>query len=38
MRFVSTPLQFTDSGTKLKRDIEDRILMLDNLVELIYPR
>ena len=35
MRFVSTPLQFTDSGTKLKRDIEDRILMLDNLVELI---
>jgi len=35
MRFVSTPLQFIDSGTKLLRDIEDRILMLDNLVELI---
>ena len=35
MRFVSTPLQFVDSGTKIVRDIEDRILMLDNLVELI---
>ena len=35
MRFVSTPLQFIDSVTKLLRDIEDRILMLDNLVELI---
>ncbi len=35
MRFVSTPLQFADSGTKLRRDIEDRLEMLDNLVELI---
>lgn len=35
MRFVSTPLQFIDSGTKLKREIGDRITMLDNLVELI---
>ena len=35
MRFLSTPLQFTDSGTKLRRDIDNRIMMLDNLVELI---
>ena len=35
MRFVSTPLQCVDSGTKIVRDIEDRILMLDNLVALI---
>lgn len=35
MRFVSTPIQFIDSGTKLLRNIEDRMLMLDNLVELI---
>jgi hypothetical protein len=35
MRFVSTPLQFVDSGTKLRRDIENRMQMLDNLVELI---
>jgi hypothetical protein len=35
MRFVSTPIQFIDSGTKLLRNIEDRIQMLDNLVELI---
>ena len=35
MRFVSTPLQFADSGTKIRRDIEDRLQMLDNLVELI---
>ncbi len=35
MRFVSTPVQFIDSGTKLLRNIEDRMLMLDNLVELI---
>ena len=35
MRFLSTPLQFTDSGTKLRRDIDNRIMMLDNRVELI---
>ncbi len=35
MRFVSTPIQFLDSGTKLLRNIDDRIMMLDNLVELI---
>lgn len=35
MRFLCTPLQFTDSGTKLRRDIDNRIMMLDNLVELI---
>ena len=35
MRVLSTPLQFTDSGTKLRRDIDNRIMMLDNLVELI---
>ena len=35
MRLVSTPLQFVDSGTKIRRDIEDRLQMLDNLVELI---
>ena len=35
MRFVSTPIQFVDSGTKLTRDIENRMQMLDNLVELI---
>ena len=35
MRFISTPLEFIDSGTKLQRDIEDRVHMLDNLVELI---
>ena len=35
MRFVSTPIQFIDSGTKLLRNIEDRMLMLDHLVELI---
>ena len=35
MRFISTPLSFQDSGTKIRRDIEDRIAMLDNLIELI---
>ena len=38
-KFISTPLTFIDRGTSnsvhLKRDIDDRIVMLDNLVELI---
>ena len=37
MNFSSTPLSFIDSDTsiRIKRDIEERISMLDNLVELI---
>ena len=35
MRFISTPLEFQNEGRTLKRDIEQRVRMLDNLVELI---
>ena len=37
MEFVSIPLSFskTDSGTLITRSLEERISMLDNLVELI---
>lgn len=35
MKFISTPLVFTQSGTQMLRNIEDRVTMLDNLVELI---
>lgn len=35
MRFISTPLEFQNEGWTLKRDIEQRVRMLDNLVELI---
>ena len=37
MKFVSTPLSYndTESGITLVRSIEERISMLDNLVELI---
>jgi len=34
MKFISTPLVFINDGTQMRRDIEDRITMLDNLVEL----
>ena len=35
MKFISTPLVFTNDGSQMLRNIEDRIAMLDNLVELI---
>lgn len=35
MKFISTPVEFINEGHLLKRDIEQRIQMLDNLVELI---
>ncbi|MBQ9355930.1 MAG: hypothetical protein IJT98_01370 [Prevotella sp.] len=35
MSFISTPLSYIEPTLCLVRDIEDRILMLDNLVELI---
>ena len=37
MNYIVTPVSFlkTDSGLKLERGIEERISMLDNLVELI---
>ena len=35
MKFISTPLVFNASGTQMHRPIEDRVAMLDNLVELI---
>jgi hypothetical protein len=35
MSFINTPLAYHDSGLTLKRDIADRIGMLDNLIELI---
>jgi hypothetical protein len=35
MKFISTPLVFKDSGASILRDIDDRLTMLDNLVELI---
>ena len=35
MKFISTPLVFQESGRKMLRDIENRVTMLDNLVELI---
>lgn len=35
MRFISTPLRLVNEGTTLRRDIEDRVRMLDNLVELV---
>lgn len=35
MSFISTPLCYIEPSLCLKRDIEDRITMLDNLVELI---
>ena len=35
MKFISTPLVFTHNGTQMLRNIEDRLAMLDNLVELI---
>jgi hypothetical protein len=35
MSFISTPLSYIEPTLCLERDIEDRILMLDNLVELI---
>ena len=38
MRFVSTPLQFADSGTKIRRDIEDRLqTMVDKLDQTLQP-
>ena len=35
MKFISTPLVFTHNGAQMLRNIEDRLAMLDNLVELI---
>lgn len=35
MKFISTPLVFINDGSQMLRNIEDRITMLDNLVELI---
>ncbi len=35
MSFISTPLVFKRSGASILRDINDRITMLDNLVELV---
>jgi len=35
MKFISTPLVFLDQGTRIQRDLEERLRMLDNLVELI---
>jgi len=35
MSFISTPFSYIEPSLRLKRDIEDRITMLDNLVELI---
>jgi hypothetical protein len=37
MNYVSTPLSFleTDSSLKLNRDLDNRIAMIDNLIELI---
>ena len=35
MKFISTPLVFINDGSPMLRNIEDRITMLDNLVELI---
>ena len=35
MSFISTPLVFRHSGASILRDINDRITMLDNLVELV---
>lgn len=35
MNFIRTPLVFRDQGAEIERDIKDRLVMLDNLVELI---
>ena len=37
MRYISTPLTFqrTEHGVTIRRDIEDRFSMMDNLVELV---
>lgn len=37
MDFVSTPIEFkkSDSSVSIKRSIDDKIMMIDNLVELI---
>ena len=35
MKFISTPLVFLDQGAHIQRDLEERVRMLDNLVELI---
>ena len=35
MKFISTPLVFLDQGIRIRRDLEERVRMLDNLVELI---
>ena len=35
MKYISTPLEFNEEGTRILREIDDRIKVLDNLVELI---
>jgi hypothetical protein len=35
MKLISTPLVFRESGASILRDIDERLTMLDNLVELI---
>ena len=35
MKYISTPLEFNEEGTQILREIDDRIKVLDNLVELI---
>lgn len=35
MSFISTPVTYIEPSLRLKRDIEGRIAMLDNLIELI---
>lgn len=35
MKYINTPLEFNEEGTRILREIDDRIKVLDNLVELI---
>ncbi|MBO4463300.1 MAG: hypothetical protein J5797_03795 [Prevotella sp.] len=35
MSFISTPVTYIEPSLRLKRDVEGRIAMLDNLIELI---
>ena len=35
IKYISTPLVFLEQGAKIERHIDDRLKMLDNLVELI---